>query len=94
MCMKGKCGRKNEKSQLTEDPKMAYNKGTKRQFTPASGFQVINSIKIAVNFGRLGGYFFVPIIITISTPNAIIKESVSYVLMLYHLLPEMEATQQ
>ena len=28
--MKGKCGRKNEKSQLTEDPKMAYNKGTKK----------------------------------------------------------------
>ena len=30
MCMKEKCGRKNEKSQLTEDPKMAYNKGTKK----------------------------------------------------------------
>ena len=39
-------------------------------------------------------YCFVPIIITTSTPNAIIKESASYVLMLYHLLSEMEVTQQ
>ena len=44
--------------------------------------------------GGLGDYFFVPVIITISTPNAIIKESVSYVLMLYHPLSEMEVTQQ
>ena len=44
--------------------------------------------------GGRGDYFFVPVIITISTPNAIIKESVSYVLMLYHTLSEMEVTQQ
>ena len=73
---------------------MAYNKGTKRQFTPVSGFQVYNLIKNSHYAWEAGDYFFVPIIITTSTPNAIIKESVSYVLMLYHPLSEMEATQQ
>ena len=59
-----------------------------------SGFQVNSLIKNSHWAWEAGDYFFVPVIITTSTPNAIIKESVSYVLMLYHPLSEMEATQQ
>ena len=54
MCMKGKCGRKNEKSQLTEDPKMAYNKGTKKA-VHSSEWRPKNLNSKIVTFAVVGG---------------------------------------
>ena len=50
-----------------------------------SDFQRITTKKQSPQLWEAGDYFFVPIIIMISTLNEFIKESDSYVLMLYHL---------
>ena len=82
------CEKNTRKALKNHDWQKNWNcliiKVQKRQFTPVSGFQRILTQKIVTFASEAGDYFFVPIIITISTPNAIIKESVSYVLMLYH----------
>ena len=73
------------KSWLTDELKLAYNKGTKKA-VHSSEWRPKNLNSKIVTFAVVGGWlFFVPINITSSTPNAIINESIPYVLMSYHL---------
>ena len=53
-----KCKKSTEKSWLTDKSKLVYNKGTKRQYTPVSGFQVNNLMKNSHYAWWAGWLFF------------------------------------